>query len=124
MEPRAVHVVFRVLLPLNCFYVLMGVRSVLHARQTASLVPLYMLVVFLVDMFVWRYWAAPLLKRGPAWRRVVRFSAWIVLLILVPTLGLLAVEQRSILLAGTMAFAGVVGGAAFWLSNAILQKRC
>ena len=122
MDSQTISRVFRILIPLNCFYILMAVLSASHSPQTVRFVPFYMLVVFLLNMFVWKYWGSSVLKRSPRWRRVVRLCVWIVLLVNVPMLALGAVEERSASLAAAMFSAALVSGVAFWVSNAELSK--
>jgi hypothetical protein len=117
MEARVAKVVIRIIFPLDCFYILQAVHSVLHQRQTAHLVPVYMLVVVAANVFVFRYWGALSLKHTPKWRKAARFVAWVVLLIFVPTLSLIAMEEQSLTLAMTVLYAAVLGCVSFWLSN-------
>ena len=109
--------VIRMIVPLDCFYILQAVHSVLHHPQTAHLVPVYMLVVVAANVFVFRFWGASSLKHAPKWRKAARFVAWVILLIFVPTLSLIALEEQSLTLAMTVLYATVLGCVSFWLSN-------
>jgi len=82
------------------------------------MVPLYMLVVFVINILILRLWNSPVLKRAPKWRLFARFTAWVILLGFVPVLALIALEERNITAAATVLYAAAIGGAAFWLSNA------
>jgi hypothetical protein len=117
MKITFINKAFRLLIPLDCLYILIGVGSAFRSPQINRLISFYMLVVFLLNIIVWKYWDSPNLKRTPKWRRVLRFCVWIVLLINVPMLALGAVEERSVFLVVTMIYAVVISGAAFWLSN-------
>ena len=117
MEVRVAKMIIRVMFPLNCFYILQAVHSVLHHPQTAHLVPIYMLVVVAANIFVFRYWSSPRLKGTPKWRKATRFVAWVILLIFVPSLSLIALEEHGLMLALTVLYAAVLGSVSFWLAN-------
>lgn len=120
METRVAKVVIRIIFPLDCFYVLQAVHSVLHQPQTAHLVPVYMLVVAAANVFVFRFWGTPKREGPPKWRKAARFVAWVILLIFVPTLSLIALEGQSFTLAITVLYAAVLGSGSFWLSNRVI----
>lgn len=92
-----VKMMIRVVFPLNCFYILMAVSAVLHQRASARFVPYYMLVVLLVNMVVWTYWDSQGWKETTRWVRLQRSTSWILLLLFVPILALIAVEERTAL---------------------------
>ena len=111
-----------ILIPANCFYILSAVHTGLHAPQTIRLLPFYMLAVFLLNCFFWMYWDSPILKRTPAWRRIVRFCVWSMLFIDIPIVALAAVEARSVSLAATAIYTVAFNAVAFWISNAKLSN--
>lgn len=101
----------------DCLYILAAVISILHKAQSARLIFIYMFVVFTINVFLWKYWGSPTLRRKPPWRRIVRFCAWSIFLITIPALTLQAIDTRSIAMMFTIIYSLVIGVAAFWLSN-------
>jgi hypothetical protein len=108
--------IIAVLIPLNCVYIVAVVLSALRSAEELRRIPVYMLCVLVVNWVVWRQWRPRPGSGG--WKRIVRFCAWVVLLVNVPALGLALVGRPTGSLVGSVVVSFVFGVGGLWLTNA------
>jgi multisubunit Na+/H+ antiporter MnhB subunit len=116
MNPNSGRRILALIIPVNCIYILAIVLSTFRSPEELRLIPAYMISVLAVNWIVWRQWGVPY-GRAMGWKRVVRFCAWVILLVNVPMLALSLVKRPGGALIGSLILSFAFGAGGLWLAK-------